>query len=98
VVVFRAAGGAPILQQPKVKVRPPQGRPTCALPWPVLGAAAAPRAAAEAPPPFPWGSRCYPPRPQLSADAKFSKLVAFLRKQLKTDSVVRGGAGRARGC
>ncbi|GBF90810.1 ubiquitin [Raphidocelis subcapitata] len=42
VVVFRAAGGAPILAQPKVK---------------------------------------------LSGDSKFSKLVAFLRKQLKTDSV-----------
>ncbi|KAI8472500.1 MAG: autophagy protein [Monoraphidium minutum] len=42
VVVFQAVGGAPILQQPKVK---------------------------------------------LSGDSKFSKLVAFLRKQLKTDSV-----------
>mmetsp|Transcript_13210 Transcript_13210/g.28290 ORF Transcript_13210/g.28290 Transcript_13210/m.28290 type:complete len:91 (-) Transcript_13210:1015-1287(-) len=42
VVVFRAAGGAPILQQSKVKV---------------------------------------------SSDSKFSKLVMFLRKQLKTDTV-----------
>lgn len=42
IVVLRAAGGAPILQQPKVK---------------------------------------------LSGDAKFSKLVTFLRKQLKSDSV-----------
>mmetsp|Transcript_37370 Transcript_37370/g.110329 ORF Transcript_37370/g.110329 Transcript_37370/m.110329 type:complete len:91 (+) Transcript_37370:42-314(+) len=42
VVVFRAAGSAPILQQTKVKV---------------------------------------------SRDSKFSKLVIFLRKQLKTDSV-----------
>ncbi|GLC34683.1 hypothetical protein PLESTF_000009200 [Pleodorina starrii] len=42
VVVFRAAGGAPILQQSKVKV---------------------------------------------SLDSKFSKLVLFLRKQLKTDTV-----------
>lgn len=42
VVVFRAAGGAPILQQSKVKV---------------------------------------------SLDSRFSKLVLFLRKQLKTDTV-----------
>lgn len=42
VVVFRAAGGAPILQQTKVK---------------------------------------------LSGDSKFSKLVAFLKKQLNSDSV-----------
>ncbi|KAG1669007.1 hypothetical protein FOA52_000600 [Chlamydomonas sp. UWO 241] len=42
VIVFRAAGGAPILQQTKVKV---------------------------------------------SRDSKFSKLVVFLRKQLKNESV-----------
>ncbi|KXZ44362.1 hypothetical protein GPECTOR_69g455 [Gonium pectorale] len=42
VVIFRATGGAPILQQSKVKV---------------------------------------------SLDSKFSKLVLFLRKQLKTDTV-----------
>mmetsp|Transcript_16730 Transcript_16730/g.28704 ORF Transcript_16730/g.28704 Transcript_16730/m.28704 type:complete len:90 (+) Transcript_16730:131-400(+) len=42
VVVFRAAGGAPILQQSKVKV---------------------------------------------SLDSRFSKLVLYLRKQLKTDTV-----------
>ncbi|KAF5828653.1 autophagy protein [Dunaliella salina] len=42
VVVFRATGGAPILQQSKVKV---------------------------------------------SADSKFSKLVVFLKKQLKTETV-----------
>eukprot|EP00983_Pelagomonas_calceolata_P043408 1138880-Pelagomonas_calceolata.AAC.4 len=55
VVVFRATGGAPILQQSKVKL-------------------AAPGYVSQ-----PLG---------VSADSKFSKLVIFLKKQLKTDTVV----------
>ena len=79
VVVFRATGGAPILQQSKVKVRHES-----------------PRVSADSGP-----SSCpkrrvllHPEPSQVSLDSRLSKLVLFLRKQLKTDSVVSTGVFR----